>query len=58
MLFFLYTAAGVHSGVVTQDLDEINGGRIKVGTLHGDARHESVAIGGLSNNEDTTTPLG
>ena len=53
-----YIVAGVHSGVITEDLDEINGGRINVGSLHGDSRHESVTIGGLANNEDTTTPLG
>ena len=56
--YHLNTASGVHSGVITEDLDEVDGGRIKIGSLHGDSRHESAAIGGLSNNEDTTTPLG
>lgn len=56
--FLCFTAAGVHSGVITEDLDEIDRGRIKVDTLQGDARHKSAAIEGLLNNEDTTNPLG
>ena len=50
-------AAGVHSGIITEDLDEINEGRIKINSLHGDTPNQSSAVGGLTNNEDTTTPL-
>ncbi|XP_028412170.1 cochlin-like isoform X2 [Dendronephthya gigantea] len=51
-------ASGVHTGVITEDLDEINGGRINLNNnLHGDSRQKAATIGGLTNNEDTTSVL-
>lgn len=55
---FYPLASGVHTGVITEDLDEINAGRININNLHGDAQQKQATIGGLSNNEDTTSPLG
>ena len=54
----IFIAAGVHSGVITEDLDVIDGGRIHTNALQGDARHSPAVIGGLANNEDAITPLG
>ena len=57
VLYLLLTAAGVNSGVSTDDLDEINAGRISVASSKSDSHHDAI-IGGVTENIETSKPLG
>lgn len=55
---YYIAAAGVHSGVITDDLEEVNGGRISVDNSNIDVHHDSSLIGGVTINEETSQQLG